>query len=67
MTSFVDDVHSALKPVLWLRIRTDLAYWIRIRIGNADPDPDPEAWKFTKMNKFYLGSCFSKRLLFVTS
>ncbi len=26
--------------------------WIRIRIGNADLDPDPGAWKLAKINKF---------------
>ncbi len=34
--------------------------WIRIRIGNADPDPG--AWKFTKINKNLVFLPFKKAL-----
>jgi hypothetical protein len=30
---------------------SELIWRSRIRIGNADPEPDPGAWKLTKNNK----------------
>jgi hypothetical protein len=44
-----------MKPVLWIRIRIDLAVLDRIRIGYADPDPG--AWKLTLFTGFQKGFC----------
>ena len=59
--------------MLWIRIRIQIAAWIRIRNRNADPDPAGKIWQYCncKMNadpqNWLLGSIVPVYILWVVN